>query len=71
MLRTTIAAAAMEPMAETMVLAVVSLDSVDDSEDIFGVVGSYDLDPILQSRSCKDKNDPKWDRDLASLSLDR
>ncbi|GJY29329.1 putative ribonuclease H-like domain-containing protein, partial [Tanacetum coccineum] len=28
---------------------------------------SYDLDPILRSRSCKDKNDPGWDRDLDSL----
>ncbi|GJX86257.1 hypothetical protein Tco_0337031 [Tanacetum coccineum] len=24
------------------------------------LVGSYDLDPILRSRSCKDKNDPRW-----------
>ncbi|GJZ48408.1 reverse transcriptase domain-containing protein [Tanacetum coccineum] len=31
------------------------------------LVGSYDLDPILRSRSCKDKNDPRWDRDLDSL----
>ncbi|GKB23732.1 putative polyubiquitin, partial [Tanacetum coccineum] len=30
---------------------------------------SYDLDPILRSRSCKDKNDPRWDRDLDSLGL--
>nr|GFC01286.1 3-oxo-delta(4,5)-steroid 5-beta-reductase [Tanacetum cinerariifolium] len=28
---------------------------------------SYDLDPILRSRSCKDKNDLRWDRDLDSL----
>ncbi|GJW28851.1 hypothetical protein Tco_0045726, partial [Tanacetum coccineum] len=33
------------------------------------LVGSYDLDPILRSRSCKDKNDPKWDRDLDSLGF--
>ncbi|GJS87766.1 hypothetical protein Tco_0770402 [Tanacetum coccineum] len=32
--------------------------------------GSYDLDSILQSRSCKDKNDPMWDRDLDSLVAD-
>ncbi|GKA65594.1 zinc finger MYM-type protein 1-like protein, partial [Tanacetum coccineum] len=32
--------------------------------------GSYDLDPILRSRSCKDKNDLRWDRDLDSLDFD-
>ncbi|GJX61051.1 hypothetical protein Tco_0293951, partial [Tanacetum coccineum] len=26
-----------------------------------------DLDPILRSQSCKDKNDPRWDRDLDSI----
>nr|GEV42900.1 DNA helicase [Tanacetum cinerariifolium] len=31
------------------------------------LVGFYDLDSILRSRSCKDKNDPRWDRDLDSL----
>ncbi|GJZ02073.1 reverse transcriptase [Tanacetum coccineum] len=33
------------------------------------LAGSYDLDPILRSRSCKDKNDPRWDRDLDSLGF--
>ncbi|GJS16808.1 putative ribonuclease H-like domain-containing protein [Tanacetum coccineum] len=34
------------------------------------LVGSYDLDLILRSRSYKDKNDPRWDRDLDSLAID-
>ncbi|GKB22289.1 hypothetical protein Tco_0856212 [Tanacetum coccineum] len=33
------------------------------------LVGSYDLDSILRSRSCKEKNNPRWDRDLDSLAL--
>nr|GEV61219.1 tetraketide alpha-pyrone reductase 1-like [Tanacetum cinerariifolium] len=33
------------------------------------VLGSYDPDSILRSRSCKDKNDPTWDREFDSLNL--
>ncbi|GJU48645.1 hypothetical protein Tco_1218200 [Tanacetum coccineum] len=43
------------------------LESVENEHD--KLVGSYDLDPILRSRSCKDKNDPRWDRDLDSLAI--